>query len=239
MPGALDEIEAIGSRGGMMTGGPTGFGDLDSLTNGFHSGQMIVIAARPALGEAMAPDTPLPTPAGRTTIGGGSRGGPLVGPGGRPVTVVAATEVMHGRPCYEVEFTGGEIIVADGQHQWLTWTRRARGYDAQTRGHAREFANPVPPEVVTTEQIAGTLRCPTADRRPNHAVCMPRPLDLPDADQPIPPHAPGAWLGDGASASARVTSFDPEIVMNMEASGLVVAPQGTRNLYRMAFPDEA
>jgi replicative DNA helicase len=52
MPGALDEIEAIGSRGGVMTGVPTGFADLDALTNGLHPGQMIVIAARPAIGKS-------------------------------------------------------------------------------------------------------------------------------------------------------------------------------------------
>ena len=52
MPGALDEIEAIGSRGGGLTGVPTGFADLDALTNGLHPGQMIVIAARPALGKS-------------------------------------------------------------------------------------------------------------------------------------------------------------------------------------------
>ncbi len=52
MPGALDEIEAIGSRGGALTGVPTGFTDLDALTNGLHPGQMIVIAARPALGKS-------------------------------------------------------------------------------------------------------------------------------------------------------------------------------------------
>jgi replicative DNA helicase len=52
MPGALDEIEAIGSHGGVMTGVPTGFGDLDSLTNGLHPGQMVVIAARPAIGKS-------------------------------------------------------------------------------------------------------------------------------------------------------------------------------------------
>ncbi len=52
MPNALVEIEAIGSRGGTMTGVPTGFVDLDALTNGLHAGQMIVIAARPALGKS-------------------------------------------------------------------------------------------------------------------------------------------------------------------------------------------
>jgi replicative DNA helicase len=52
MEGALDEIEAIGSRSGEMTGVPTGFTDLDQLTNGLHPGQMIIIAARPAMGKS-------------------------------------------------------------------------------------------------------------------------------------------------------------------------------------------
>ncbi|HEU4541854.1 MAG TPA: replicative DNA helicase [Jiangellaceae bacterium] len=52
MEGTLDEIEAIGSRGGQMVGVPTGFVDLDALTNGLHPGQMIVIAARPAVGKS-------------------------------------------------------------------------------------------------------------------------------------------------------------------------------------------
>ncbi|GAA0971153.1 hypothetical protein GCM10009555_021470 [Acrocarpospora macrocephala] len=52
MPAALDEIEAIGSRGGQMVGVPTGFQDLDALTNGLHPGQMIVVAARPAIGKS-------------------------------------------------------------------------------------------------------------------------------------------------------------------------------------------
>jgi replicative DNA helicase len=52
MEGALDEIEAIGSRSGQMSGVPTGFSDLDSLTNGLHPGQMVVVAARPAMGKS-------------------------------------------------------------------------------------------------------------------------------------------------------------------------------------------
>ncbi|PQM47299.1 Replicative DNA helicase [Mycobacterium talmoniae] len=34
--------------------------------------------------------------------------------------MVAATEVMLGRPCYEVEFSDGTAIVADAAHQWPT-----------------------------------------------------------------------------------------------------------------------
>ncbi len=238
MPGALVEIEAIGSRGGSMTGVPTGFADLDALTNGLHAGQMIVIAARPALGKALALDTPLPTPQGWTTMGDVAPGDQLLGADGRPVSVVAATDVLHGRPCYEVHFSDGEVIIADGQHQWLTWTRAARRYDAQLRGHGREFARPVRPQVVTTEQIAATLRCPTTDARPNHAVALSAPLQLPDADLPIPPYALGCWLGDGHSANARITIADPELVMHIEASGIDVFPARESDTFRLEYLSE-
>ncbi len=161
MPGALDEIEAIGSHGGGLTGVPTGFVDLDALTNGLHPGQMVVIAARPAVGKALALDTPLPTPAGWTTMAAVEAGDQLIGADGRPTRVVAVTEVMHGRPCYEVEFSDGEVIVADEEHQWLTWTPSWLA----------------PPRVVTTGEIAADLRLLTPDRRTLHAV--PPPLTTP------------------------------------------------------------
>ncbi|MRG58980.1 replicative DNA helicase [Agromyces sp. CFH 90414] len=49
---AIDEIEAAKHTDGKMTGVPTGFHDLDDLTNGFHPGQMIIVAARPAMGKS-------------------------------------------------------------------------------------------------------------------------------------------------------------------------------------------
>lgn len=52
MTGAMDEIEAISQRGAGLAGISTGFRDLDALTNGFHPGQMIVVAARPSVGKS-------------------------------------------------------------------------------------------------------------------------------------------------------------------------------------------
>ena len=52
MEGTFDELEAISSRGGQLVGVPTGFRDLDELTNGLHPGQMIIVAARPAVGKS-------------------------------------------------------------------------------------------------------------------------------------------------------------------------------------------
>ena len=49
---AIDEIEAARGRDGQMVGVPTGFTELDELTNGLHPGQLIILAARPALGKS-------------------------------------------------------------------------------------------------------------------------------------------------------------------------------------------
>ena len=54
LPPTLDEIEAVGSRGGGMTGVPTGFEELDRLLNGLHPGQLIIVAGRPGLGKSTA-----------------------------------------------------------------------------------------------------------------------------------------------------------------------------------------
>ena len=126
MNDALAEIEAIGNRGGQMVGVPTGFADLDRLTNGLHPGQLYILAARPAIGKALALDTPLPTPTGWTTMGDVRVGDELIDAHGRPTRVVATTDVLVDRPCYEVEFADGSTVVADGQHQWVTSTRAER-----------------------------------------------------------------------------------------------------------------
>ena len=48
----MTEIEVAAGRTDEMTGVPTGFHDLDELTHGLHPGQMVVIAARPAVGKS-------------------------------------------------------------------------------------------------------------------------------------------------------------------------------------------
>jgi replicative DNA helicase len=116
----MDEIDAIASGGGLARGVPTGFHELDEVTNGLHPGQMIIVAARPGVGKALALDTPLPTPSGWTTMGDVAVGDELLGGDGLPTRVLAATDVMLGRPCYQVEFSDGTVIVADAAHQWPT-----------------------------------------------------------------------------------------------------------------------
>ncbi|WP_425464508.1 replicative DNA helicase [Nocardioides eburneiflavus] len=169
MSGVLDEIEAIGNREAGLYGVPTGFADLDDLTNGLHSGQMIIVAARPAMGKALALDTPLPTPTGWTTMGEVAVGDELYDAQGRPTRVVAATDVMLDRPCYEVTFSDGSVIVADAEHQWLTTPLSGPAAALEDdRGVPVSSGDSQAPRssVTTTEVLARTL-----DR--THTVAMP------------------------------------------------------------------
>jgi replicative DNA helicase len=235
----MDEIDAIASNGGLARGVPTGFVELDEVTNGLHPGQMIVIAARPGMGKALKLDTPLPTPTGWTTMGDVAVGDWLLGADGKPTRVVAATEVMLGRPCYEVEFSDGTVIVADAEHQWLTETRASRkSAQAAAIGYNRYKNQRTFAAVRTTRDIADTLRCPTADRRLNHSVLNAAPLKASDRDLLVPPYTMGAWLGDGTTAAAQITSADPEIVMRIESEGVLVRPSTTAKYrYQLRLPE--
>jgi replicative DNA helicase len=146
----MDEIDAIASQGGIARGVPTGFTELDELTNGLHPGQMIVVAARPGMGKALELDTPLPTPTGWTTMGDVQVGAELIGADGFPTRVVAATEVMYGRPCFEVEFSDGTVIVGDAQHQWPTES------GIRTTAQLRSGADRLIPATLPASRAGGT-----------------------------------------------------------------------------------
>lgn len=218
--GTVDEIESAGHRGEGMTGVPTGFYELDELTQGLHPGQMIVIAARPAVGKALALDTPLPTPRGWTTMGQIRTGDEVLAADGTPTTVVAVTEVMVDRPCFEVTFDDGSTLIADAEHQWLTETRASRkSAQAAAIGANGMRTQRVHAAVRTTAEIAASVRCDTADARLNHSVVNAKPLYLPDAELPVGPYTLGAWLGDGHSKAARITTADPEVLMRIGGEG--------------------
>jgi outer membrane biosynthesis protein TonB len=86
----------------------------------------MLIAGATGAGKALALDTAIPTPEGWSTMGDLRVGGRVLDERGKPCTIIAATDVMLNRPCYEVEFSDGTVIVADARHQWRTTTRAGR-----------------------------------------------------------------------------------------------------------------
>ncbi|HEX8102280.1 MAG TPA: replicative DNA helicase [Solirubrobacteraceae bacterium] len=50
----LDKLEKLSREGTTMTGTPSGFEDLDTITGGFQKGNLIILAARPSMGKCLA-----------------------------------------------------------------------------------------------------------------------------------------------------------------------------------------
>ena len=155
-------------------------------------------------GKALALDTEIPTPSGFRLMKDLKAGDYVFGTDGKPCKIVATTDVMTDRPCYEVEFSTGEVIVADACHQWVTDSRRDRD---RLKGRGGKHAGPKP-SVKTTEEIARTLWC--RDDR-NHRVKLAAPFDVPERLLPIHPYMLGLWLGDGVSTAARFTCDEKDV----------------------------
>ena len=211
LEGSLAEIEAIANHDGDMIGVPTGLRDLDALTQGLHPGQLLIFAARPAIGKALALDTPIATPQGWTTMGELRVGDEVFAPDGTLTPVVAATEVMVDRPCFRVRFSDGTTILADAEHLWFTETRaqRRERREAVQRvpvmaGAAEGIAvgpDPVPwggtGSIHTTRDLATSL---FAGSRYNHSVPGLSPLQVP---------APAEVVAEWRQDERRITSVTP------------------------------
>jgi len=182
-------------------------------------------------GKALALDTPIPTPKGWTTMGGLSVGQEVFAADGSVTRIVAATEVMRGRPCYRVRFSDGAELIADANHQWLTETLACRGRAAlqakrgptKKQGTDQRHLRRHYPSVVTTAEIAATLMARNG-HAVNHSVEVAAPLQYPRQELPLDPYVLGVWLGDGHTKSAMITCADQEIVDHVRAAGILCEP---------------
>jgi deoxycytidine triphosphate deaminase len=170
-------------------------------------------------GKALALDTPVPTPDGWSMMGELEVGDRVFDPDGQPILVTGATEPLHGRPCYEVEFSDGATIVADAEHRWEVQTK----YDRRRRGS----------RLMTTSEMRDNLRVSWAPAEYAFHVPLAKPVEFPYRELPIDPYVLGVWLGDGTSTAAEITCADREILAEFALVGESVAPTGRPIHYRI------
>jgi len=179
----------------------------------------VIVVAAEGVGKALALDTPIPTPTGWTTMGELNVGDQILAGDGTVCRVTFATPVQLNRDCYSVEFSDGARIIADGDHRWVTENLNER--EKRRRGQVR-----------TTIEIRDTLRSQRTNRALNHAIATVPPLELPDAELPVPPYTLGAWLGDGSTVDGAVCSEDAEVLTCIELDGFTVSHRpSTPNMY--------
>lgn len=204
------------------------------------------------MGKALAVDTLIPTPTGWAHMGDLAPGDQVFDEQGQPTLVTAVSPIMHGRPCYDVEFSDGTVITADADHLWTTVPDRVRSARGKAEDRARRAGRSVVTaapdldqltgsgwsghgETMTTEQMRATVQ---HRGQANHAIPVAAPLTLPAADLSVDPYVLGCWLGDGDSQSAGLTSADPELLLYIEAAGYTVTPRAGRYRYGISLPSE-
>lgn len=204
---------------------------LDTLFNtkradGLRQYRTSLLALPRKNGKALALDTPVLTTAGWKTMGTVEVGDCVFHPKGYATRVVAATEPMHGRPCYSISFTHGDTIVADEEHLWYTNARIDKpGEGLGSGGTGRPGWR-----IRTTKEIAESVYCGGRGDR-NHGVPVAEPLEMPEAELPIEPYTLGVWLGDGSSqcASVTVSVADYATIDALVAAGTGVTVRKTKN----------
>lgn len=168
--------------------------------------------------KALALDTPIPTPTGWTTMGKLQTGDKVFGADGKPCTVIDTSPIYHDHDCYELTFSNEQTVIADAGHLWFTHAlldKPASG--SGNHGDIRQRCS----RIRTTKEIADTLLRP-GDGARNHSIDMPEAIQCCEKNLPIPPYTLGAWLGDGHSSCARITTMDDEVIARIRADGYTV-----------------
>ena len=168
---------------------------MNMLASRQHESVCFVGPAR--TGKCLDVATPIPTPTGWTTMGELVAGDTVFGPDGLPTAVLAAHDVKHGLPCYEVAFSDGSTIVADSEHLWGV----ERYYD---RAPNWQY------EVSSTERILSEIyyaKKKDGRFRFRYRVRNTEAIELPHSDSlKIDPYLLGLWLGDGATTQSVIAA---------------------------------
>jgi phage terminase large subunit-like protein len=191
----------------------------------------LLLAGRGA-GKALSLDTPLPTPTGWTTMSDVQPGDLLMDESGLPVRVTHTSPVMVDHPCFRVGFSDGSEIIADADHRWAVQTHAYRKALRRRTGGGESRGSQCQPRitasVMTTTELRDNLRY---GRRGdlNLSVPLSRPFTLPDEELPVDPYVLGAWLGDGCTHRAAITTMDPQVVSAFESAGYRLSPDKHQN----------
>lgn len=136
------------------------------------------------LNEALALDTPIPTPGGFKSMGDLVDGDVIYGSDGKPTIVTKAHGVQVGRDCFRVHFDDGSSLVASDGHWWKVRVAKNRACTVR--------------EMTTREmfQAGREFYLPESFTA----------LECEPADLPVDPYFLGLWLGDGASQSSVIAT---------------------------------
>lgn len=194
----LEQLSLLNEGEGIKYGVPSGFVDLDKITaGGFQRSDLIILAARPAMGKAQPLDAQVLTLDGWRRMEDLHLGDELASVDGQPSRVVGVFP-QGERQVHRVTFSDGRSTECCDEHLWKV---RYRDWPAP-----RVITTAKLREMLTRKRYQGRLWIETPSGDFGH-----------EAPLPVDPWALGVLLGDGCFSRLMVSSADAEILNRLRA----------------------
>ena len=194
----IHEMKKRGNNG--VTGVDTGFRELNELTAGFSEGQLIIIAARPAMGKCLAKGTKVLMYDGTLKKVEDIRVGDLLmGDDSTPRKVLS---LAHGREkMYWIRQNKGIDYRVNESH--ILSLKRSRNEGKHRHGDVLNIS--------VREYLKKSKKFKSNYKGYKVAV------KFMEKKVPLDPYFIGLWLGDGRKSDVRIATEEPEVVSYLEA----------------------
>jgi replicative DNA helicase len=194
----IHEMKKRGNNG--VTGVDTGFRELNELTAGFGEGQLIIIAARPAMGKCLAKGTKVLMYDGSLkAVEDIERGELLMGDDSTPRKVLS---IARGRErMYWIRQKKGIDYRVNESHILSLKRSRSKGKDKQ--------------DDVLNISVREYLQ--KSDKFKSRYKGYKVPVKFMEKDLGIEPYFLGLWLGKGRKSDLRIATEDKEVVRYLKS----------------------
>ena len=204
----------------------------EEIARSIQDNQNVAVKAGHGTGKALTLDTPLPTPHGWTTMRDVQPGDYLLDEKSNPTQVVAVSDEWM-EDTYRVHFDDGTHVEAAGQHEWsvLDLSRRTAKMKRGVSDWRDFWGSAVIRETVDLYESQRTTSGQHRWRIP-----APPPIKGRSRKLPVDPYVLGAWLGDGTTGSAQITTHpdDYQILTRFEKAGYTVRKLSSTYLWSFA-----
>ena len=196
---AIMELEAKKHHKDGLTGVPTGFTALDRLTSGWQKSDLVIIAARPAMGKCLGKGT-------KVLMYDGS--------------LKKVEDVMIGDLLMGDDSTPRRVLSLARGRERMYWIRQNRGIDYRVNeSHILSLKRS---RMEGSHKNGDVLNISVKDylqkseKFKSNYKGYKVAVEYPQQPVTVSPYFLGVWLGDGDTNSSRITTNDPEIVVMLE-----------------------
>ena len=179
--------------------------------------------------KALDINTPIPTPDGFRRMGDIQVNDEVFAVNGAPTKVTAVSPIMVGSKCYRVVFSTGEELIADAGHLWYVDVRRLRANLGPNRSIVIDTTEHLARSVIYKNKL--DVKSGKYYPEYNYRVLVTDPVQCKPRKLIIHPYALGAWLGDGSTDGAVLTSETNEIPELCRKFGESINKQNTHQRY--------